>query len=88
MDVSTRAYLMELAPCVRLTLKFRRRSARVCPEDGCMSPKSVGIRRTGKLDAVSYQYHDSRRSVSLSDLKILRLALRYCANSRKAMISY
>ena len=45
-DANVRAYLIELASCVSLALKFRRTSARVCPEDGCMSRRLVGIRRT------------------------------------------
>ena len=46
-DASGRArtYLIECASCVSLALKFRRSSATVCPDDGCMSRKSVGIRR-------------------------------------------
>ena len=44
-DASVQAYPIELASCMSLVPKVCRSSVRVCPEDGCMSRKSVGIYR-------------------------------------------
>lgn len=47
-DASVRAYLIERASSASLTLKSRKSTAMMCPEDACMSQKSVGILRASE----------------------------------------